>query len=293
MLKEKIINELKDISFDNVNKEWELLKELTLDKINKLNWRNRLGCNFIDYYFFINRIETIGNKGINFFDFVENIHYYKSKKYIQNLLLYCEKNNRYKDNEIKKYYYCYGLCFGRINAFKITNALQVYYYTFKPKIAVLDPFCGFGGRLIGAMLLNIDYIGIDLNTDLEDNYKKLLSDFGSKTSSNINLYFQDSNTFDFLKVKYDMIITSPTYENIEIYKNSKKKTIEEWNFFYNDIFKKLWNNLEIGGSYIININENIYNKILTPLLGKCNDSILLKKSSKNNYLEYIYIWKKN
>ena len=57
------------------------------------------------------------------------------------------------------------------------------------------------------------------------------------------------------------------------------------------LFKKLWDNLQIGGTYIININENIYSKILKPLFGDANEIILLKKSYKNNYKEYIYIWK--
>ena len=118
---------LKKIPLEIVLKEWSKIKELTCDEISNLNGRSRLGCDLIDHYFFKNRIETIGNKGIHFFDFLENIEFYKSKKYIQTLLTFCEKNNRYTDNEIKKYYYCYGLCFGRINAFKITNALQLYH----------------------------------------------------------------------------------------------------------------------------------------------------------------------
>ena len=121
-----IVKELKDIPIENVSKEWLKLKELSLSDLQFLNGRSRLGCDLLDYYFFEQRIETIGNKGINFFDFLKNIEFYEKKKYIKTLLEYCEKNNRYKDSLIKKYYYCYGLCFGRINAFKITNALQIY-----------------------------------------------------------------------------------------------------------------------------------------------------------------------
>jgi len=291
MDKTQITKELKDISFGDVKKEWLKLKELSLDELDNLNGRSRLGCNLLDYYFFEQRIETIGNKGINFFDFVEQIDFYKKKKYIQTLLDYCEKNNRYKDSIIKKYYYCYGLCFGRVNAFKITNALQIY-KKFEPKIAILDPFCGFGGRMVAAMLENINYVGIDLNKDLQPKYQTLLNDFGEKTISKIDLNFMDSNTVDYGKYKYDMVFTSPPYENIEIYKNSEKKSHEEWCKFYKEVFQKLWDNLQIGGTYIININEIIYSKILKPLFGDACETIILKKSSKNNYKEYIYIWKK-
>jgi tRNA G10 N-methylase Trm11 len=156
----------------------------------------------------------------------------------------------------------------------------------------MDPFCGFGGRLVGAMMKNINYIGVDLNKDLEPGYKKLLNDFREKTTSKIELLFQDSNSIDYGNYKYDMVFTSPPYENIEVYKHMERKSIEEWNKFYKEVFQKLWDNLEPNGTYIININESIYTKILESLFGPAMEAILLKKSSKNDYKEYIYIWKK-
>ena len=61
---------------------------------------------------------------VHFYEFVQDIEMYKTKRYIQTLLSYCDKHNRYTDNIYKRYYYIYGLSFGRINAFKITNALK-------------------------------------------------------------------------------------------------------------------------------------------------------------------------
>jgi DNA modification methylase len=262
-----------------------------VDSPQQLNGRSKLGCDFLDYYFFSHRLETIGNKGIHFFEFLENIEYYKSKNYIQTLLAFCDKNNRYVGNEIKKYYYIYGLCFGRCNAFKITNALEMY-QKYKPT-HILDPFCGFGGRLVAAMLLGVDYTGIDLNTDLKNGYDKLLHDFQDKTSSKISLLYQDSKDVNYSFFKYDMVFTSPPYENIEIYKNGEKKTNEEWNLFYKTVFQNTWNNLSPGGIYAININVAIYEKSLVTLLGECHEKIELKKSTRNTkYKEYIYIWKK-
>jgi len=281
---------LKNIPLETILKEWSKIKEITSDEISNLNGRSRLGCDLIDHYFFKNRLETIGNKGIHFFDFLENIEFYKSKKYIQTLLTFCEKNNRYTDNEIKKYYYCYGLCFGRINAFKITNALQLY-HKYKPT-AILDPFCGFGGRLVAAMIQNINYIGVDLNIDLKPGYDKIKKDLGNLSESNVEILFQDALSVDFSNKHYDMVFTSPPYENIEIYKNMEKKTTNEWSQFYTNIFQKLWDHLQKDGIYAININEHIFSKILCPLFGDAHEKIMLKKSSKNNYTEYIYIWRK-
>lgn len=291
MNKREIAVELKQIQFTKVVSEWNKLKSLKPEEIEDINGRSRLGCDFIDYYFFLNRLDTIGNKGINFFDFLKDIEKYKEKKYIQNLLEYCDKNNRYNDSLIKRYYYCYGLCFGRINGFKITNAMSIY-YKFKPH-TILDPFCGFGGRLVAAMILDINYIGIDINKHLNDGYNRLLSDFSHETNSKIQIIYEDSNLINYGGYVYDMVFTSPPYENIEIYQNSKVLTSVEWDIFYKSIFKKTWDGLCDNGIYVININDNIYNKILVKMFGECEEKIILKKSSKNSYQEYIYIWKKH
>uniref|UniRef100_A0A6C0BXD0 Uncharacterized protein n=1 Tax=viral metagenome TaxID=1070528 RepID=A0A6C0BXD0_9ZZZZ len=288
--KDEICHQIKNISYNKVLTEWNNIQDL-LGSQKELNGRSKLGCDFLDYYFFAHRLETIGNKGINFYDFLENIEYYKTKKYIQTLLTFCEEKNRYVGKEIKKYYYIYGLCFGRCNAFKITNALEMY-QKYKPA-HILDPFCGFGGRLVAAMLLGVNYTGIDLNVDLKTGYDKLLTDFQSKTTSDVSLIYQDSKEVDYTKFTYDMVFTSPPYENIEIYKNGEKKTNEQWSDFYKKVFQNTWVSLSPGGIYAININAAIYEKSLVPLLGACHEKRELKKSTRNTkYKEYIYIWEK-
>jgi DNA modification methylase len=290
-----ISTKIKNIDIKKVFSEWDELKKISekTEELECLNGRSKLGCDLIDYYFFLNRLETVGNKGVNFFEFVENIDYYKTKKYIQTLFTYCTNNNRYVDCEIKKYYYIYGLCFGRINAFKITNALSLY-QNFKPH-TVMDPFCGFGGRLVAALLLNYNYIGVDLNVNLKPNYDRLINDLGKKSSSKVTLLFQDAIDVDYSQYKYDMVFTSPPYGNIEIYENGVKKTSDEWAKFYTTVFQKLWDHLiNKDGVYAININTDIYQKYLVPLFGECEEKIELKKSTRNNkYKEYIYLWRKN
>jgi len=289
--KHEICLQIKNISYNKVLTEWNKMRQLIESQKQELNGRSKLGCDFLDYYFFSHRLETIGNKGINFFDFLENIEYYKTKKYIQTLLTFCEEKNRYVGEEIKKYYYIYGLCFGRCNAFKITNALE-FYQKYKPT-HILDPFCGFGGRLVAAMLLGVDYTGIDLNVDLKTGYDKLLNDFQTKTASKVSLIYQDSKEVDYTKFIYNMVFTSPPYENIEIYKNGEKKSNNEWLEFYKIVFQNTWDSLSPGGIYAININAAIYEKSLVPLLGACHENIELKKSTRNTkYKEYIYIWTK-
>ena len=119
--------DLKQITFEKIKIEWDRIQYLSLQELNEINEKSKVGCNIVDYYFFEQRLKTKGNKGINFYEFVENIEYYKTKQYVQTLLTFCEKNNRYKDSDLKRYYYIYGLSFGRVNAFKITNALKIYH----------------------------------------------------------------------------------------------------------------------------------------------------------------------
>ena len=279
--------DLKDITFETVVREWNILKNISVEELEKLNGRSRLGCNIVDYYFFEHRLKTKGNKGINFYEFMDQIEYYKTKPYIQTLLSYCEKNNRYKESLTKRYYYIYGLTFGRVNAFKITNALKIY-HMFSPK-HILDPFCGFGGRLSAAMMMNINYTGADINIDLKPDYERLCNDNDNKKCK-YELLFQDCNTIDYTKLDYDMVFTSPPYENIEVYPNNPIKTNKEWDLFYREIFQKLWDNLK-KGVFAINIHDKIY-KLLVDMFGECNEKINLSKSNRNEYKEYIYIWVK-
>jgi hypothetical protein len=88
-----------------------------------------------------------------------------------------------------------------------------------------------------------------------------------------------------------MVFTSPPYENIEVYPNNPVKTTKEWDTFYREIFRKLWDNLN-GGIFAINIHKKIYDSVLVDMFGECNEKILLTKSSRNEYVEYIYIFSK-
>ena len=237
---------------------------------------------------------TIGNKGITFMEFLKDLEIYKQKHYIQTLLTFCENNNRYVGKPLARYYYIYGLCFGRINAFKITNALRVY-KKYKPS-RVIDPFAGFGGRLVGAMIENIDYKGYDINVHLSPIYAKLLNDFSSHSTGNHIIHYCDSSVVNYEEVSnvypYDMVFTSPPYKNIEIYRCCTAMTDKEWHDLYVRTFTSLWKGLIPGGWMIININMDIYTSSLECILGECTEKTLLTKTKKNSYDEYVYAWKK-
>ena len=284
-----------------MRREWNTIKEMSAEDLDALNGRSKLGCALVDRYFFAERLATIGNKGISFLDFMENVDHYTSKKYVQTLLSFCEKNNRYKDSMLKRYYYIYGLCFGRINAFKVTNALAIYKRYSPTK--VIDPFCGFGGRMMGALMMEgVAYRGFDLNVHLAQPYARFLSELEEIVPSeeehvrDVDVSFCDASLLDYPDIAktyaYDMVLTSPPYKNIEVYRCGKKETNAYWDALYRRTFAGLWDGLASGGHLVININEEVYIATLVPLLGECREKFLLTKTKKNSYDEYVYVWRK-
>ena len=291
--KESICRELRDITIEIATKDWTRTRCIPDDELNRLNGRSRIGCTVLDRYFFQERLETRGSKGINFFEFVESYDtVYAEKPYIKNLIRFCEENNRYNNSSVGRLWYCYGLCFGRISGFKITNALRIY-RQFAPR-HVIDPFAGFGGRMAAAMMAQIPYTGFDTNINLRRGYERLYEEFRDTTfaPTTQTVVFRDSNTVDYAALSYDMVLTSPPYDNTEIYSYSFIRTKPEWDEFYNSVFTKSWNGMDAGGTFAINIPHPIYLRVLEPLLGPAGQMIELKKSSRNSYSEMIYIWKK-
>ena len=149
--------------------------------------------------------------------------------------------------------------------------------------------------MIASIMANIEYQGYDLNTYMEASYAQLLDDFSSDDGT-ISVSFCDSSTIDYEEIAktypYDMVFTSPPYKNIEIYRCSERQPPAWWNEFYHRVFSGTWAGLAPGGYFVININEEVYEESLVPLLGECREKILLTKTKKNSYNEYLYTWVK-
>mgnify|MGYP003627714525 CR=1 FL=1 len=188
---------------------------------------------------------------------------------------------------------------GSVNQFKPYIAVCAVYKKFKPK-RVLDTSAGWGDRLIGAMSQNIDYIGIDQNKKLMTPYKKMISDFEDKSTSNVMMIFEKSQNVDYSKLpKYDLIFTSPPYFNLEKYEGmeifkDKEEFIEK---FWRPTIEKAFKYLEKGGNIALNMPEEMYNAI-KPIIGSANSKIKMPIQNRFAYkdttprFEYIYVWKK-
>ena len=97
------------------------------------------------------------------------------------------------------------------NQFKAYVA-KVIYNHFKPK-KVFDFSAGFAGRCLGALSLNLDYIGIDSNTNLIEPYDKMLDVLSPYYNSTATIIFSQAENIDPKQFDYDFILTSPPYWN--------------------------------------------------------------------------------
>jgi hypothetical protein len=287
--KNDITKKLKPITEEEAIKHYKLL---TTININNITNETRIGNKFVDYFTFRQRLDTIGIKGFNYFDFVSNTEYHE-KKYIKKLLDYQKGDDKHV-----ALYRIFKLHAGSIGLFKPLTAMEIY-SRFKPT-AILDFTMGWGGRLVGACVLDIpNYIGIDTNKSLVEPYKKMtqmLKQLG--TATNIELIFEDALTIDYSNLDYDMVLTSPPYYNKELYEGTEAKSIAEWeNNFYKPLFATTYQHLKPNGYYILNISKKIYDNVCVPLLGEANEKIKLKKKAHpkksvedKDYTEYLYVW---
>jgi hypothetical protein len=288
--KKEISKRIKQISLDDVNKDYEKLNNL---KCNTLNPNSNIGNDVVDYFTFYERLNTVGKSGISYYDFLANFRSYKDKKYVIKYFKYLNKNETNKD-KIYQIYRLYSLYFGTINIFKPLVAKSIY-CKFNPK-SILDFTMGWGGRLVGACSLNIPkYTGIDLNKNLKTPYTNMVKYLNKHSTTEIKLYFEDATTFDYSKLDYDFVLTSPPYYNIELYKGTVKKSIEEWNNkFYTPLFEETYKYMK-KGYYCLNIPIYIYDDIAVKVLGKSDSKINMTKSKRSpddKYKEFIYVWKK-
>jgi hypothetical protein len=293
--KREIVQEINPITDLEVEEEYEKLKNLKCKGAIAAAAGVKTGNDIVDKYTLIERLHTKGHTGIDFYTFWYNRDYFKKIDYVKNMLKYYDSRNI---SQIRKWKYIFNLYFSSISIFRPVMAMEIY-CKYSPKIAILDPTMGWGGRLVGACALDLPkYIGIDSNRNLEKPYKGLCAFLQDKTTCEIDVRFQDALDVDYSKIKYDMVFTSPPYYNIEIYRNTREKTKEKWNTeFYRPLFSETWKHMSSPGTYCLNIPEEIYEENCIPILGKAHKKILLKKqkrtkSAADKYKEYIYVWQK-
>jgi 16S rRNA G966 N2-methylase RsmD len=278
------------ITEDERNKEYSKLVGLKFSKNEKLTL-SIVGNKVSNYYFQQYRVKTKSGKWSHFSKWKDN------PDKIRAIDKSIHKNKPNVIGTSGALRSALNLSGNSIGQFKPYVAVYIY-QKFKPK-RILDISAGWGDRLIGALSQNIDYIGIDSNKRLEIPYKKMINDYKNKSSSNVKMIFEKSETVDYTKLPpYDLIFTSPPYFSIEQYQGMKKYDGKEdfVESYWIPTIKKSWASLESNGVMALNMPEEM-SEILIPLLGKPEKIIMPIRNrfgfkDKDKKCEFIYWWKK-
>lgn len=293
--KKFIAKQIKNISINDVEREMNELIKIGKNAYS-IGPRSRIGNNVVDYFTFVQRLDTKGKYDISFFEFLEKIHEFKKKKFIQTMLTYYKevKNKNNTKNEYIVYKEVYNICISAINIMRPLNCMEI--YTKYGSKRVLNFCAGWGGSTVAACALNLDaFYGIEINTCLKEPYDNMVSYLRTKSATFLDIRFLDAADFDYSEFTYDTVFASPPYYFIEKYANNveyeSKKDMDEK--FYKPTFSKAYDGLQSGGYFIINICKEVYNNILKGLLGEAHESFPLKKSKRqNDYTEMVYVWRK-
>jgi tRNA1(Val) A37 N6-methylase TrmN6 len=292
--KQTISNQIKNISLETIEREMEQLAEIGKNAHNA-SPRCRIGNNVVDYFTFQQRLETKGKYNVNFYEFIVNIDEFKKKKFIQNMLTYYStvKNKNGTKNELVVLKEVYNICISAINIIRPLVYMEIY-SKYKPK-CILDFCAGWGGAVVASSVLNIPkYIGIEINVNLKEPYERMISYLNKiHKSTQIEMIFDNALNVDYSLMNYDLVFTSPPYYFIQKYENNVEyisKTDMDTKF-YNPIFTKVYNGLQPGGHFIINVCKEVYENVLIKLFGEAHEIYPYKKSKRqNDYKEIVYVW---
>lgn len=291
----------KIISTNDLERDLKNLREFSADT----NANNFYGNPFLYHYQFKNLLKCRRQDGKTIYDIWNNPS--ERDKLIEQTKL----RNRGGRTAAGNVFECFRINLGSVVMFKATTAK--YLYKKYKATSVLDPTAGWGGRMLGAWALDIDYTGIDTNIEMKPAYDGMMtflneySDFGSNLiqytdQSNLNMIWSSCLDVDFSQIDYDFVLTSPPYINLEIYEH-----MDLWDSdtaFYKEFFIPLWqkcvDNIKPGGHVCFNISPKMYEDAVKHGLEPCTSEEDLKqqmgqkhdalKSGKKKQ-DKIYIWR--
>jgi hypothetical protein len=203
---------------------------------------------------------------------------------------------------------------------------------FKPSIAkhiyqrynatsVFDPCAGWGGRALGAMVLGIPYQGCDTNKDLDEVYEELWYVRGEDEEPP-DMGIEVMDCLDFLTpeyiakspwwpdgcspskpmpFKYDCVLTSPPYYDLEIYPHQEDlPSEEEWyKKWLMPVISRCYKFMEKGGHCCINMSPKMYERIVEYGFPPCHEKVnFLQQKNTAQWGEgvgkqdLIYVWRK-
>tara|TARA_R110000782_G_scaffold19598_5_gene53299 strand:- start:1230 stop:2153 length:924 start_codon:yes stop_codon:yes gene_type:complete len=290
------VEDHKLISNDDLNRDLKNLKNFDATE----NRNNFYGNPFLYHFQFKNLLNCKREKGKTIYEL------YADKSAWSKLIDSARKRNRGGRTAAGNVFECFRINLGSIVMFKSTTAKYLYKkYSVK---SVLDPTAGWGGRMLGAWALGINYTGIDTNTNMKSAYDRMMEYLGNysefnnplieeKQSGKLEMIWQSALDVDFSKLEYDFVLTSPPYVNLEIYEHMAVWDSDE--AFYKGFFIPIWqkcvDNIQTGGHVCFNISPKMYDDAVANGLPVCDDEEDLKQQlgqqTGKKKQDKIYIWK--
>lgn len=157
---------------------------------------------------------------------------------------------------------------------------------------VLDPTAGWGGRMLGAHSLGIEYTGIDTNVNLKPAYDGMIDYL---KNDNLKMIWKSCLDVDFSTLDYDFVLTSPPYINLELYENMTPFQSDKafYETFLIPLINKCLTHIKVGGNVCFNISPKMYDDLLKHGFRKCDEEydLLQQKRLGKDKQDKIYIWK--
>lgn len=221
---------------------------------------------------------------------------WEDKEEREKLISQTLKKNRGGRTAAGNVWECFRINKGSVVMFKATTAK--YLYKKFGATSVLDPTAGWGGRMLGAWALGIDYLGFDTNVNLKTAYDAMEQKINSIKPANVKMVYESCLDQDFSSLDYDFVLTSPPYINLEMYEH-----MDAWDGpedFYRNFFLPLWeecyDNLS-SGHVCFNISPKMYDEAIQFGLSPAHSEEDLKQQlgqqkNTNKLQDKIYIWSK-
>jgi hypothetical protein len=290
----------KNITTKQLSKDLENLNKFEADS----NENNFAGNPFLYHFQFKNLLKCRRQDGKTIYDIAADPDAWA--KLIENT----KQRNRGGRTAAGNVFECFRINLGSVVMFKATTAKYLY-KKYRAK-SVLDPTAGWGGRMLGAWSLGINYTGCDTNVEMTQAYDDMIEFLDAETGFNNELFEVKNNSklqmiwdsclnVDFSTLDYDFVLTSPPYVNLELYEHMTPWETDQafYELFFIPLWQKCVDNIKKGGHVCFNISPKMYADALKFGLTPCNEeedllqqmgqkSDDLKKGKKKQ--DKIYIW---